>query len=200
MKTTGEKFVGELGQRLATMGELIEATILARMLSGGDTFCAYRFELAAVTLRGLMQALQRDARLWGDFRRTIEAHRPATHWTMLLEHVYTVGNLLGKLKLLEPLLACRAPEDRRQLAEQLNRIDGEVTFCQHLADRRNLAARINQALEFPLIDGLTLRGLIFVFGDDASLWSDFQALVTCSSHFRVTCNRNITDREKPHEY
>jgi len=188
MKTKHERLVGELGRSLAALGVMIEASIFDHMLSCEDTFCAYRFELEAFTLRGLTQALQCDARLWEDFRRAIEAHRPATHWTMLLEHVYTVGNLHGKLKLLERSLTYTAPIDRRRLAEHLNSLDGEMCFCQHLADRRDLAGRINEAMDFPLIDGLMLRGITFVLGEDESLWRDFQSLVECS----------ITRKGSPH--
>jgi hypothetical protein len=78
---------------------------------------------------------------------------------------------------LEQGLAGYTAEDRRRLAEYFNFIDGEIALCRKLADRRSLAARINKAAQWPLIDGLTLRGLTFVFGENDELWHEFEALV-----------------------
>jgi hypothetical protein len=40
-----------------------------------------------------------------------------------------------------------------------------------------LAERINRHLEMPLVDGLLLRALAQVFGEDPDLWRDFQVEV-----------------------
>jgi hypothetical protein len=94
-----------------------------------------------------------------------------------VEHVFTVGNLEAKLNLLEQEQALTTGEDRRLLAERVNFVDGEIAFCRDLADRRDLAARVNGAADFPVVDGLTMRGLTYLFGEDSALWHDFQGLV-----------------------
>jgi hypothetical protein len=95
----------------------------------------------------------------------------------LLEHVYAVGQLLGKLKLLEQGLSCPSPDDRKRLAEHLNNLDGEIAVCRHLADRRDLARRINANVEIPLIDGLCVRGLTYILGGKPELRHAFRTLV-----------------------
>jgi hypothetical protein len=179
-----ERFAEELAQRFAALNERIEAHVLAQMLSGRSTFHAYRFEMDAPTIRALMGAFEADACLWADFQRAVRAHRQPTHWQMLLEHVCTIGKLQGKLKLLEHSTSCAAPRNRRHIAEHLNGIDGEIAFCQDLADRRDLAKRVNTALDIPLIDGLTLRGLTYVLGEQPPLFSDLQALVEDMRQFQ----------------
>lgn len=131
----------QLAQRFAAISETIEVQILNQMLSGGDTFCSYQFEIDELTLRGLTALFQRDARLWEDFRKAVCAHRPATHWTTLLDQVYAVGNLEGKLRLLEQGISCPSAEDGLRMADYLNALDGELGECQDMSDRRNLAGR-----------------------------------------------------------
>lgn len=167
----------ELTQRFAAIREMIEAHILAQMLAGGDTFYSYRFEIDVATIRGLIHVFQVDERLWVDVHTAVQAHRELTHWTMLPEHVYAVGNLMGKLMLLEQSLSCHARDDRRLIAEHVNGIDGEIGFCEDLADRRDLAKRVNRAIGHPLIDGLSLRGLTYVLGVHAGLLDALRALV-----------------------
>jgi len=85
-------------------------------------------------------------------------------------------------------------EERRRLAEFLNCLDGEIAYCLERADRRGLAARINEAAGFPLIDGLTMRGLTYVLGEQAPLWLYFQGLVE-SSNQNVRGARPINDSD-----
>jgi hypothetical protein len=181
MRTDYETFADRLAQRFAELSDGIEAYVLAEMISGGDTFCSYQFEIDALTLWGLGDAFQRDGLLWTDFQRVVRDHRKLTHWTTLVEHVYEVGNLEGKLRLLGQGLSCPSAEDRRRLAAHLNCIDGEIALCRELADRRGLAARVCRAAGFLLLDGLNLRGFTFVLGEHADLWHDFQSLVECAN-------------------
>lgn len=171
----------QLAERFADLSEAVESHILAEMISGGDTFYAYRFEADIVTMTGLVAALRSDRGLWTDFQCAVEGFRPSTHWTVLLEHVYTLGNVQGKLKLLEQGISCPSEDDRREVAAYLNRLDGEVATLQELADRRGLAMRVNRAAGFPLINGLTMRGLTFVLGDDVELWHAFRSLVAVAN-------------------
>ena len=46
-----------------------------------------------------------------------------------------------------------------------------------LADRRNLAVRVCKAAGFPLIDGLTMRGLPFALAVDTELLLAWSSLV-----------------------
>src|SRR5262245_44792322 len=96
---------------------------------------------------------------------------------MLLEHAETVGKLLGKLGILEQIRAPESLELRQGWAEHLNCIDGEISFCQELADRRGLATRVNNEIGVPVIDGLTLRGLLYVLGGSAEIWRKFRTFV-----------------------
>jgi hypothetical protein len=98
-----------------------------------------------------------------------------------LEHVYTVARLEGKLRMLEQGISCPAPDDRHRLTEYLNSLDGEIAFCKHMADRRQLAARVNCAAGLPLIDGLSMRGLTFALGEEPDLWAGFQGLIQPSA-------------------
>jgi hypothetical protein len=181
MRTGFDAFADRLAQHLAALSAKIEDCILTQMISGGDSYCSCCFEVEVLTLRGLGEIFQADPLLWTDFRRAVQDFRASLHWTKLLEHVYEVGNLEGKLRLLQQGLSCPSAEDRRRLASHLNCLDGEIDLCRELADRRNLAGRISRAAGFPLIDGLTLRGLTFVLGEHADLWNDFQSLVESTS-------------------
>jgi hypothetical protein len=180
MRTGCNAFAEKLAPRFAALSERIEEQVLSEMLSGGDTFCSYHFEIDGLTIQNVVGLFQGHSRLWADFERAVQAFRKTTHWAMLLEHVYQVGKLLGKLRLLEQGLADHAAEDRRRLADHLNALDGEIAFCQELADRRNLAGQINEAAGFAIMDGLTLRGLTYVLGERPDLWQDLQGLVESS--------------------
>jgi hypothetical protein len=120
---------------------------------------------------------QEDAQLWTDLQNAVLAHRPEHHWRTLVEFVCEIAHLNGQLYYLEQGFSCPCPEDRRLLAHRLNCLDGEIAVRHVLADRRNLAERVNKAAGYPLIDGLTMRGLTFVLGEQSDLWRDFQALV-----------------------
>jgi hypothetical protein len=194
MRTGYDVFADQLAQRFAALSDMIEACILAEMISSGDTYCSYHFEIDALTIRGMGKILQADSMLWTDFQRAVQDHRKLMHWTMLLEHVYEVGNLEGKLRLLEQGLSCPSAEDRRRLAAHLNCIDGEIGLCRDLADRRGLAARIGKAVGFPLIDGLILRGLTYVLGEHTDLRHDFQSLIECSNE-TVRGHRPLNDAQ-----
>jgi hypothetical protein len=177
MGTSYRKCTDRLAQCFAAINESVEAQILDQMIGGGDSFCAFRFELNLETLAGMCRVLSRNSQLWADFQGAVQAHRTETDWTTMVEHVFTVGNLEGKLRLLEQWLRCSSAEDRRQLAGHLNFIDAEIALCRELADRRNLAARINDETDFPLVDGLTLRGVTYILGEHRDLWREFQSLV-----------------------
>jgi len=177
METSYRKCADRLARCFAAINESVEEQILGQMIVGGDTFCAFRFEVEVESLTGICRVLAKNSRLWTDFQRAVQGHRKRTHWTMLVEHVFTVGNLEGKLKLLEQTISCPSAWDRRVLAEHLNRIDGEIAITRNLADRRDLATRINEEADFPLIDGLSLRGVTFVFGEHSDLWREFQWLI-----------------------
>ncbi|HZZ82168.1 MAG TPA: hypothetical protein VFE62_26960 [Gemmataceae bacterium] len=170
-------FVDQLASCLATINERIEAHVLSQMIAGGDVYYSPYFEFDLVTVMDLCKVLSADPALWADFRRAVEAHRPSTHWTILLEHVHGVGQVTGKLKLLEQGLSCPAADDRRRLAEHLNCLDGEIGLCRLLADRRDLAMRINANAGFPLTDGLSVRGLTYVLGEHPCLLDALQVLV-----------------------
>jgi hypothetical protein len=171
----------ELGNRIGHCFSAIEGMLDFQVqtltaMHGGYS-CTFHFEIDVETVRRLGESLSRNSRLWCDFQRAIQAHRRSTHWTMLVEHVYSVSQLQGKLRFLELGLSCQSAHERRRLAEHINCLDGEIGLCQDLADRRDLAARINKDANLPLIDGLTLRGLTYVFGEHADVWRDFQSLV-----------------------
>jgi hypothetical protein len=180
-------FVDHLASRLAAINEHIEAHILSQMIGGGDVYYSPYFEFGLVTVTDLCKILSADVMLWSDFQRAVESHRQKTHWTVLLEHVYAVGQLTGKMKLLEQGLSCPSADERRRLAEHLNCLDGEIGLCRHLADRRDLAMRINTNAGFPLTDGLSLRGLTYIFGEQPELWSAFQPLVFVSANPPIRC-------------
>jgi hypothetical protein len=177
MKTLHDTFAEDVARHFETITFLAEDHILSQMIQSGDIFCSYHFEVDPATLREVREILHADPDLWADFRNAVEAHRESRHWPAILDHVFEIGKLEGKLRTLEQGLSCPCPEERRTLADQLNCIDGEITVCRDLADRRNLASRVNQAAGFPLIDGLTIRGLTYVFGEDATLWRLFRSIV-----------------------
>jgi hypothetical protein len=195
MKTCHDSVVERVAQHFETIGFLAEDRILSQMIQSGDVFCSYHFEADADTLRRLSEILTADRYLWADFRHAVEAHREARHWTALVEHVFEIGKLEGKLRFLEQGLSCLCPIERRALASQLNSIDGEMAVCRDLADRRNLAARVNRTAESPLIDGLTVRGLTYVFGEDPGLWQAFRAIV--DGRDDAACNGRDGSRAHP---
>jgi hypothetical protein len=166
-----------LAPHLLALSVQIEDTILAQMLKGEDTFCSYRFDVDVGMICGMVEMLREDARLRTDFREAVEAYRRSTHWQVLLERIYKLGNLQGKLRLLEREVTCYPPEERGRLAEHLNCLDGEIALCQDLADRRQLASRISAGAGYPLIDGLTIRGMTYILGDHLELWRTFQSLI-----------------------
>jgi hypothetical protein len=177
MKAQYQQFVEDLTQRFAVLSALIEDHIFAQMLVSGDTFCTCHFDIDVPTICGLVHAFQIDKCLWADFQAAVQAHRKSTHWHTLLEHVYVVGSLMGKLRFLDHSLSCPSPNDRRLVAERLNSLDGEIAYCQDLADRRDLAKRVTRAIGFPLIDGLTLRGFTYVLAEHPALLFALRALV-----------------------
>jgi hypothetical protein len=178
MNTGGfDALATRLAHSFAALSLMAEEQILDHLISVGDAFCTYGFGVDAPMLRGLAARFQEDTRLWTDVQAAVQAHRPDWHWNTLVELIFEIAHLHGQLRYLELGLSCPCPEDRRRLANRLNRLDGEIAVRQTLADRRNLAGRVNQAAGFPLIDGLTMRGLTFVLAEDPELWRDFQALV-----------------------
>jgi hypothetical protein len=156
---------------------VIEEQNLEPMSLCGELFCTIHFDFDEPIASNVIAILASDPALWSDFQHAVRAHRPSTHSTMLLEHVFAIGKLLGKSLTLDQGLYNSARADRRQLSEYLNSLDGEIAFCRDLADRRSLAARINCNAGSPIIDGLTLRALTYVFGDDPELWREFQSMV-----------------------
>src|SRR5262245_52679114 len=132
-------FVDDVQQHFADMSVSIESDVLAQMVAIGDTFCSYRFEFDVATIRGLVWAFQSDNCLWTDFCDAVRSHRKWTHWLALMEHVYGISKLTGKLLLLENSIQSHTTNDRLQMADYLNALDGEIAFCQDLADRRDLA-------------------------------------------------------------
>src|SRR5262249_42993782 len=140
MSADYREFSSRLTRHFAALGEMIEVQILSEMIAAGDTFCSIYFELDEQTVRTLVEVFTSDSELWGDFQQAIEAHRQSAHWTALLEHVFEVGKLQGKLVVLERATVYPPEEDRVELAEYFNSIDGEIAFCREFADRRNFAA------------------------------------------------------------
>jgi hypothetical protein len=177
MITGFDAFAPRLAQVFAALTRRVEEQIWEQLLSAGDTLCNYCFEVDAQTLRGLVARLQEDAQLWTDVQNAVLAHRADRHWTMLVEFVYEITNLQGTLYYLEQGFSSLCPGDRWRLANRLNCLDGEIAIRHDLADRRNLAGRVNKAANFPMIDGLTMRGLTFVLAEHADLWREFRALV-----------------------
>jgi hypothetical protein len=94
-----------------------------------------------------------------------------------VEFTYEIGNLEGQLRILQTYLASPCPDERERLARRLNELDGEIAARHVLADRRNLAGRVCKAAGFPLIDGLTMRGLTFVLAVDRELLLAWSSLV-----------------------
>src|SRR5262245_58132188 len=174
---TVEGFEEELTEQFATLSEELESHVLARLLLECEPFSAYRFEIDSSTIRGLLHVFRTDHRLWADFQAAVCAHRRQTHWSMLVENVHAVGSLTGKQNLLDYLINCPGRDDRRATGDLLNDLGGEIAFCQELADRRDLAKRVNRAIGFPLIDGLLLRGLTYVLGENTCLLDALRALV-----------------------
>ncbi len=177
MKTAYEAFTDQLARRFTSLSDKIDATILAQMISGEDVLYCLRFELDAPAVGGLVKVFRSDSRLWHDFTRAIASHRQLTHWKTLFEDTHEVGNLQGKLKLMEAGLSSSSAEDRSRRAKQLNCIDGEIAYCRDLADRQGLASQVCRLAGFPLIDGLTMRALTYVLGEHGKLWQELQALV-----------------------
>jgi hypothetical protein len=171
------EFVDEVHQLFAQMSILLESEVVAQMVAVGDTFCSYRFEIDVATVYGLVHVFRADERLWTDFCDAVRAHRTWTHRIILMEHVYSISKLTGKLLLLENSSIGRATDGRLQMAEHLNAIDGEIAYCHELADRRDLAKRVNDQIEFPLIDGLSMRGLTYLLGERGELFESLRIFV-----------------------
>jgi hypothetical protein len=163
--------------RFVAVNATMEAAILMQRSANDNPSVLFQFDVDAHTIERIAGILAQDADLWQTFQRAIQAHRPATHWAALLEHAIAVGQLQARLYFLEQGLLCSSKADRYFIAEHLNCVDGEIGLCRQLADRRDLARRINEISGFPFLDGLTLRGLTFLLGEHAELWRDFRALI-----------------------
>jgi hypothetical protein len=174
-------FADVLTHRLGVIGDLVEAHVFAHKLTYGDVFCSSRIEIDALTLQCIVETLRRDAQLWTDFQQAVRGHSYSRHWTTLVEHVFTVGSLRGKLMTIEAGSKRLSTQDRRRLADLLNCVDGEIAFCLDLADRRGLAARINASAGFPVIDGLAMRALTYLLAEFVNLWRDFRPFVESSN-------------------
>jgi hypothetical protein len=177
MSTEFDAFAARLAHSFTVLSLRAEDHILEHLISAGDTLSTFPFEVDAQTLRSLVTRFQEDARLWTDVQNAVHAHRLDRHWQTLVEFIYEIANLHGQLCYLEQRFSCPCPEDRRRLASWLNSLDGEIAVRQVLADRRNLAERVNKATGYPMINGLTMRGLTFVLADSPDLWQEFQAFV-----------------------
>lgn len=177
VRTINQTLAERIAWQFVVINAAIEAETVVRTVAEDCAGCLFQFEVDGDTVDAIVDVLSTDADLWHDFTSAIEAHRPSTHWSVLVGHALAVGQLTAKLSLLEQRLLGPSAEDRRQLAEQLNCVDGEIGLCRHLADRRHLATRINEHAGFPFIDGLMVRGLSFILGEYAGLWRDFQVLV-----------------------
>jgi hypothetical protein len=177
MSTEFDGFAACLAQSLSALSLRAEEEVLYQLISAGDTYCTYHFEVDAQTLRALVAVFQEDAQLRTDLQNAVAAHRPDRHWKALVEHVYEIANLNGQLHLLGLGFSFPRPEDRRRLANSLNYLDGEIAARHVLADRRNLAERVNKAAGYPVIDGLTMRGLTFVLAEHPNLWRGLQELI-----------------------
>jgi hypothetical protein len=97
-----------------------------------------------------------------------------------------VGSLIGSFRedgvlwsdfqrALAPYLDALAHET--QLRRDLNRLQWELRRARHVENLSRFAEGINRHLEMPLLDGLLLRALAQVFGNDPDLWRDFQVEV-----------------------
>jgi hypothetical protein len=174
-------FTERLALCLTALHGAVEAHIRAHFVADGICFASVRFEIDTTATRQLARIFFDDRNLWGDFRRAIQAHRKATHFTILNEHALFIGQLQGRLEQLQIQLVMLPTGSREGLIHYLNRIDGETGLYRDLADRRDLACRINQNAGIPLIDGFSLRALTYVFGEHSDVWQDFQSLVGTSA-------------------
>jgi hypothetical protein len=175
MRNTYQVITERIWRGFAEINAAIDAEIYT--CAGEGVFCLFRFEIDADTVGRICEILVEDADLRRALERAIQAHRSSSHWTTLVEHVLAVDQLQAKLACLEHGLSHFPADGRKQLVEQINCIDGEIGLCRRLADRRNIAARINERAGFPVIDGLTLRGLTFLLGEDEDLWRDLRPLL-----------------------
>src|SRR5262245_49447051 len=85
MKTQIQEIVDEVQQLFGEMSILLESDVVAQMVTPGDTFCSYRFEIDASTISGLVHVFRADERLWLDFSDAVRAYRTWTHWVVLME-------------------------------------------------------------------------------------------------------------------
>src|SRR5262249_38825288 len=139
------------------------------------SFASLRFEIGAHALGQMTTILSSRPRLWADFQQAIQAHRETTHRTILLEHAVFVGKLQTTLHWLERQIGLSPRDTRQGLVYFANRVDGEIGWARDMADRRDLAERINEQAGIPLIDGLSMRALTYALGEDPDLWRDLQA-------------------------
>jgi hypothetical protein len=177
VRATDQTLAERIAWRVVALNAAIEAATVVRTCSEDCAGCLFQFEVDADTIERVGYVLSSVADLWQDFQRAMDDHRPSSHWQSLMEHALAVGQLQAKLSLLEVRFLGSSADDRRRLADQVNCVDGEIGWCRHLADRRHLATRINEHAGFPLIDGLTLHGVMFIFGEHADQWRAFQVLI-----------------------
>jgi hypothetical protein len=170
-------FADRLECCFAALNARIERQFLAQLASGSDVFHSLCFDLDSASLDSLRRALSSDSELWSDFQIAVGAHRKSTHWNTLIEHVVSIGEIEGKLRVLESVSPSPSTGARRRMARYRNDLDGEIALCRHFADRRNLAAQINCSIGWPAIDGLTLRALTYLFGEHPELWAAFHRQV-----------------------
>ena len=177
MSTGVEALAGRQGQFFTARSRQLDEQVLSERVCGGDTNCTAQLAIEAGTLCDLVRTFREDRRLWTDFLNAIRAHHPERHWATLVEFTYEIGNLEGQLRILQTYLTSPCPDERERLARRLNELDGEIAVRHVLADRRNLAGRVCTAAGFPLIDGLTMRGLTFALAVDRELLLAWSSLV-----------------------
>jgi hypothetical protein len=188
MATDFDKFAARLAHSLAALSRRVKEQIPCQKIAGEDADYTFRFQIDAQTLRDLAAVLNEDRRLWTDFQNAIRAHQVDRHWRALVEFASEIGYLHGRLRNLEHGFSCRCLEYRRRLAIVLNCLEGEIAVRHVLADRRNLAGRVNKIAGYPVIDGLTMRGLTFDLAEHLDLWREFQALVERTLHRTERCS------------
>lgn len=140
------------------------------------------FHVDGGVIGSIIGSFREDRALWSDFQRALEPfadpHTCKTQQAALESQALAVAELQGGITELQALLPQTLPVDQRQhLGRDLNRLQRELRRARHVENLSRLAERINRHLEMPFVDGLLLRALAQVFGDDLELWRAFRANV-----------------------
>jgi hypothetical protein len=176
MSAAYPSLVDRIVERLQPINEEIAALALT---SGKSHRADTAFHVDGGIVGSVIGSFREDRALWADFRRALAPYLDAlSHKTQQAAfrcQALAVADLqAGIVELQASLPQTLTADQRQQLRRDLNRLQRELRRARHVENLSRLAERINRHLEMPLVDGLLLRALAQVFGEDPDLWRVFQ--------------------------